>query len=387
MRAARLNQRLVAFQATPHTGTVGRAFALVSLTAGSEDPASIRSSPASRNQIAIKALKKAEDSDEIVVRVQELYGRPARAQLSFASAIASAREVNAAEEPVGPMPVVNGRIDISLRAYQPRTFAVRFAARTMRDPTRLSTPIALRFNLDGISLDNARTDGNFDGRGLTLAGEQWPRELVIDGVPFNLGPSAAGTRNVLVPAGGSLTLPTGITDRVYVLAAAVGDDVSATFGFANAGGEAVGAPKTVMIREWQGPVGEWYSPLKDFGMLRDVVIGEMRGQTWTEAAIRDAMVTSFDPATGTVSGIDQIRPAFVKRDEIAWVGTHRHAPDGNQIYVPSYVFLYAFDVPAGATALRLPANDKLRVFAVTAVREPRGVTLTGPLYARDLPNR
>src|SRR5678816_1067703 len=119
-------------------------------------------------------------------------------------------------------------------------------------------------------------------------------------------------------------------------------------------------------------------------MLREVVVPDMLRQTWTERAIADDMVTTFNAATGAVTGIDQIRPAFVKTDEIAWVGTHRHAPDGNQIYIPSYVFLYSFDIPEGATALRLPANDKLRLFAVTAVRGAPRIALTGPLYAKDL---
>ena len=52
------------------------------------------------------------------------------------------------------------------------------------------------------------------------------------------------------------------------------------------------ATQNITVREWQGPVGEWYSPLKDFRMLRGVVIGDMRGQTWTEAAIRDDMVNA-----------------------------------------------------------------------------------------------
>ena len=51
----------------------------------------------------MRALKKAERRDEIVVRVQELYGRPADVRLTLAVPAASqAREINGAEEPVGP---------------------------------------------------------------------------------------------------------------------------------------------------------------------------------------------------------------------------------------------------------------------------------------------
>ena len=85
-----------------------------------------------------------------------------------------------------------------------------------------------------------------------------------------------------------------------------------------------------------------------------------------------------------MTGIDQIRPGFVKRDEIAWLGTHRHAPEGNQIYIASYIFKYAIDLPAGAKDLLLPSNDYVRILAATAVNEPARLTAAGPLYAIDM---
>ena len=93
------------------------------------------------------------------------------------------------------------------------------------------------------------------------------------------------------------------------------------------------------------------------------------------------------PQTGEVSGIENIRPGFVKRDEIAWIGTHRHAPNGNQIYVASYLFMYPFDLPPGAKTLTLPTNDRVRIMAITAVREPAAVRPATLLYAADLPTK
>ena len=243
-------------------------------------------------------------------------------------------------------------------------------------------PIELPFNLDGISLDSGRADGNFDGRGQTMAGELWPERLSIDGVPFTLGSSRPGALNVLVPAGQTLRL--GSMPRMYMLAAAVGGDVATTIELQTANG-----PRTipVTIREWQGPVGQWHSTIKTERMLREVVVPDMLRQTWTERAIADDMVTTFDPKTGAVSGIENIRPAFVKTDEIAWVGTHRHEPGGNQIYIPSYVFLYGFDLPPGTTAVRLPVNKQIRIFAVTALNDSKPVWPAGPLYTPEIPRK
>jgi alpha-mannosidase len=55
-RAAALNQPLIAFQTEPHAGPLGRMF----VTAGFSD---------NDGQVAIRALKKAEDSDEFVLRL------------------------------------------------------------------------------------------------------------------------------------------------------------------------------------------------------------------------------------------------------------------------------------------------------------------------------
>ena len=418
VRAAQLNQPLVAFQADAHAGQLGRRFSMLTINDTS-------------GQVAAVALKKAEDSDEIVVRLQERYGQPARTTIRFAGSIAAAREINAAEEEVGPIDLTGGRggrgaappqmgvpiLAIDLKPYQPRAIAVKLqpasagssadrppaalqgrggavpapiAAPPIAAPTIASSPLNLPFNLDGVSTDTDRADGDFDGKGHTIAGEQLPSRLDLDGVAFTLGASSPGAKNILVPRGQPLALPAGRYNRVYILAAAIGGDVSATFTPVTA---APGADRTVTIREWQGPVGQWDSRLKEPSALREPFVPAPRGGQNNAAPvstvpsqdeIRAGLVVNWDPATQSVKGIDQIRPSFVKRDEIAWIGTHRHSPQGNQIYVASYIFKYAVDLPAGTTTLQLPANDRLRILAATAVNEPTRLSPAGTLYAHDI---
>ncbi len=361
-RAAALNQPLVAFQTDAHAGGLGRSISVLSL----DDP---------NQQVAVRALKKAEDSDEIVLRVQELYGKPAQTRIRFTQPISNVREINAAEETVGSFAASDGQLEIDLKRYQPRTFALRL--QTPSDQLRLARPslqMDLPFNLDGVSTDANRADGDLDGRGQTLAGELLPQKLQLDGVSFKLGSSAPGAMNALVPKGQTLSLPKGSYNRVYVLAAAVGGDVTTTIG-----------GRMITVREWQGPVGQWDSRLKEPRQLREVQVASMtRGQTWAADAINKDLVVQYDAATGIVKGIDQIRRGFVKRDEIAWVGTHRHGPEGNQPYIASYVFLYAIDLPKGAREVRLPSDDRLRILAMTAVRDPFRTRPATALYASDL---
>ncbi len=92
------------------------------------------------------------------------------------------------------------------------------------------------------------------------------------------------------------------------------------------------------------------------------------------------------PDAGRVAGLDQIRPGFVKRDELAWLASHRHDRTGNQPYIPGYVFRYGLDLPKGARALVLPRNASLRVLAVSVAIEPAsGIRPAGSLYAAELP--
>ncbi len=366
-RAATLNQPLVAFQTEAHPGRFGRSFAMLRL----DDV---------KSQVAVRALKKAEDSEEIVLRVQELYGKPAHTRIKFAMPVRTVREINAAEEPVGSFSASHGDMLINLKPYQPRTFAIRLQTPIDQRRARNSAQtIDLPYNLDGISTDANRADGDFDGKGQTLACELWPQKLELDGIPFKLGSSSPGAMNALKTKGQMIALPPGSYNHVYILAAAVGSDVPTRIGIGP------GEPVNITVREWQGPVGQWDSRLRQPRQLQEVHVAPMtRGQTWTSDAIQADLVVKYDPATGNVSGIDQIRRGFVKRDEIAWVGTHRHGRDGNQSYIGSYIFAYGIEVPANVRQVRLPNDEWIRIMAMTAVHEPFRFWPTMPLYASDL---
>ena len=372
-RAAALNQPLIAFQAEAHAGDRGRRFSMLTL----DDLG---------GQVAVVALKKAEDSGEIVVRLQEQYGQPARAILRLPAGVESAREINAAEEDVGAFALPPRRerdpgprpmMVVDLKPYQPRTIAFTLVAGVATSEPRASAPIALPYNLDGISTDRDRGDGDFDGKGHTIAGEQLPPALDVNGVRFTLGASTAGARNVYVPRGESLPLPEGSFNRVYFLASAVGGDVPASIG---AGTNA----RRIVVREWQGAIGQWDSRLKAPTALTQPFVPAGKDGTPSQAEIQQDLLVQWDSATGEVSGIDRIRPGFVKRDEIAWIGTHRHEPAGNQIYVASYVFLYGIDVPGGTRAIRMPNDSRIRILAATATREPARLRPAVALYTPEL---
>ena len=90
------------------------------------------------------------------------------------------------------------------------------------------------------------------------------------------------------------------------------------------------------------------------------------------------------PVTRTITTEEftgELLPGFIKRADIAWFASHRHADDGsNQAYQYSYLFAYPLDVPAGARSITLPNNEHIRILAITAVNELAPLRAAHPLY-------
>ena len=117
LEAARLNQPLLGFVAPKHTGQMGRKLRFASLNT---------------DKVSIKALKKAEETDELIVRVYEWCGQDQQnVSIHFPAEIVSAREVNALEEEMGPATFQADSLTFNIGHYQPKTFAVK-----LKDPSK-----------------------------------------------------------------------------------------------------------------------------------------------------------------------------------------------------------------------------------------------------------
>ena len=330
-QAYRLNQPLIAFEASKHAGALGKTYSLLSV---------------SQSRVRVLALKKAEQSDEVILRLVELDGKPASGvEIAFAAPITAAREVNGAEEAVGAATVTNGKLVTSFTAFQPRTFAVKLGGAPAKVAAVHSQPVKLSYDLAAASNDDTRPASGFSSDGRALPAEMLPSELAFGGVRFNLAPAKTGTPNAVVAKGQTIPLPAGKFNRVYVLAASPDGDQKATF---RVGEKAVDAT----ILDWGGFIGQWDDRI---WQSKEVPIPARAG------APAGAPRTRIDPY-GEMTGL---KPGFIKRAEVAWFASHRHTADGaNEPYAYSYLFAYPLDVPAGATTLTLPDNEKIRILAI-----------------------
>jgi len=333
--------------------------------------ASRRMLSVNNSRVRILALKKAEESDEVIVRVVELNGQPqSGVRLSFAAPIISAREVNGQELPLGKASVVKGELVTDLGAYQLRTFAIKLGAPRVKLAPSISETVALPYDLSATSPDGMKSSPGFDAAGRALPAEMLPRGLEYDGIRFQFGPATKGEANAAIAKGQTIALPRGAFNRVYIVAAAADGDQKATF---RVGSQSV----DLNIQTWGGFIGQWDDRQ---WKTKEVTIPPRPVPPGTPPDIA-AQLQRPRTRTDAYGEMIGITPGFIKRTPLAWFASHRHNADGaNEYYAYSYLFAYAIDVPAGAKTLTLPANDKIRVLAITAANQRGRLWPAQPLY-------
>ena len=347
-QAWRLNQPLIAFESSKHAGGLGKNVSLLKIN---------------NSHIRVLAFKKAENNDDLIVRLVELNGEPQRnVRIAFAAPVVSAREVNGQEQALGAATVERGDVVTNFTPYEPRTFEVKIAAPRAKAPGVESRPVALQYDLAASSDVGTQSQGGFDASGQALAADMLPSEVNYGAIRFKLAPSGTGKQDAVVARGQSISLPAGNYSRVYVLAASSDGDQDATFRVGD-------TPVQLNVEDWGGFVGQWDS------------------RSWTTKKVPIRYPQGFTPPPNAPKTrtemvfTGKITPGFIKRAPIAWYCDHRHTADGkNEAYSYSYLFAYGMDVPPGAKSITLPDNDKIRVLAISVAHEPGMIEPAAPLY-------
>lgn len=304
-QSERLNRPLEACVVDRHPGDLGSTLSFVSVNT---------------DKVAVKALKRAEDSDETIIRVYELTGEEqSDVSLQFAGNILDAEEVNGLEEPLGPVTHEGKSLSFSIRGFQPKTFRVRLERPAVSAKVSLpdSYPVELNYNTDVISMNDRRNDGSLAALGCLLPGELLPDTLDAQGIPFAIGPKTNGKGNALTCKGQVISLPENHKGgKLYLLA----------FSTKNEGSvlkcQVDDTEYAVKVDYAMGMIGQW-------------------GTNFTDARFRS--------------------------DEVAFTATHSHGiTDRTDLsYRYFYLFKYAIPVPADARELVLPALPEVYIMAAT----------------------
>jgi alpha-mannosidase len=325
-----LNQPVIPYQTISHTGSLGKSFSFGSLSSGNA---------------AIKAMKKAEASDEIVVRIQELTGLSSKnVFLGLPAKVISAREINGVEETVGMAKIKDGKLVFDLNPFQPKAFAITIEKPgTIVDPIK-NQPVRLRHNSLVTSTDIDRTSGDFDGLGHSIPSELFPETINADGVVFQLGGNNGRGSNALICRSDTISLPVGEFNRLNILAAAT-EDTKGNFRIDDKEFE-------MGVQSWSGFIGQWNS----------LIYNDKNRPTEV-----------------------RIIPSYIKNDNIAWIGTHRHNATGiNEAYIYCYLYKYSIDIKGNVKKLIFPDNGKIRIMAVTLSQDKNSLTVPVSGYGKGI---
>jgi len=323
--AASLNQPLLPFVQTPHAGSLGRSISIAKVSAPN---------------VRIETMKKAEDSDETIVRLLENQGRTASdVRVTFDRPIETVREVDGQEYPIKASDVSHtGReIRLKMNPYHPRAIAIRFAAAPISNPS--GQTVKLPFNTN-VTSEFAAHAGSFDSEGRSLPKELLLPNIVSGGVKFKID---ASTRNAVACTGQTVAIPPSPRPRrlAFIAASSAGDCLAA-FRIGN-------RSKSLTIQAWDG------------------FIGQCDNRIW-EGTTEDERTSGWKhPLLG-------IAPAYLKPAPIAWYADHRRLADGsNDAYHFAYLFRYELEIPANTTSIQLPNAPRVKVMAATILEaSPNG---------------
>ncbi len=301
LEAEMFNKKLTAFQTSSRRkGTLGDSFSLLKI---------------SSKGALIRAVKRAEDGEEIIVRINEGTGREIKnTKLSFFTDIVSAEEVYSSEERRRNAKVSDGSLIFSLKPFEIKSFKLKLGAEknTAKESFK---KLSLDYNSSGITADSYKVNCILQGSGCSLPDELIPESLTAKGITFRMT-SAESDKNVLITRGQTLELPKGMT-KLYILAASVQGDEEAEFITDN--------------------------------KIRKVKIHSMRENigTWDMAGLSQS--------------------AEVKDVSIGLELTHLHHPEGNLAAQKANFFIYEIDI-RNCKTLTLPENSKIVILAMTAVK-------------------
>lgn len=328
-----LNKPLIAIESPKHKGKLGKEFSFIQIT-----------SP----KIGLMALKKAEKSNYLIVRANELTGTDVKGvKIKFPSNIVDAYEVNGQEQKTGTVRFSGNNIEFDMPHHSLKSFAVKLSSKS--NEIFGQKPVVLPYDEDVMSFDTYRMDGDFTSRKVdptrhkdieTYPAEMIPKELTSEGIKFKMGTTEDFKNNVVNCKGQDLKLPTGDFNKIYILAAAT-EDTSGKF-IVN------GKTINLKIAKWHGFIGQHYD--RQF---------ELDGST-----------------------VYDVKAPYLKKDDIVWFASHYHFgyPSANVPYEYSYIFKYEIDLDGKTDKITLPDNSKIKIFAITmANNSGDNITLLRPL--------
>ncbi len=308
--ARSFNQPMTAFITSKHNGTIGTEYSFGFI---------------SNKDVIIRAIKKAEESNEIIVRVNEGANKPAcGVELMLANGIASAREVYASEEEIKPATVIDGKLVFDLAPYEVKTFAITLRPCLVGASGRQEC-VDLPYNINILSYNNDSETAPIHSIEANVPAELYPDEIECCGVKFKPSQEKRGN-NAVICAGQKIKVS---GNRFCFVAASLYGDKVYNFGIGD---------EQIIIK-----------------------------------------VQSINERVGKWDLYNQAETAHIKTDRLAWESTHSHTGGKDNAAAQLYFFMYEINTK-NVDEITLPDDNGLLIIAATQVYENRYVRLCNDLY-------
>lgn len=300
--ARMFNQPMTAFIADKHTGVLGAEFSFGSI---------------SEQNVILRCIKKAEDTDEIVVRFNEGSNQKAeKVRFTLGNGIESAREIYASEEPIGDAAVQNGALVFDLEPFEVKSFALTLKPYETPFAPPEQKQVKLEGNFPAFQPQNQAPEQLRSAEKLRFPSELRPDSIHYCGIDFTLNP-----RTAVACKGQKLHLVEG-WDKMYILVTSMSAD-----------------KKDLEFR-----VGDQVQKLD---------------------------VPCVDDYIGRWDLYGMNETAHIKKCRLAHTFTHAHTSTGDDVLAHQmYLFCCELELN-GARTIQLPNDSDVLLFAATAIR---GVT-------------
>lgn len=293
-------------------------------------------------QVGLLSVKKPEDTDGILVRIYERYGKDAETTIRFASDIAEAYEVNGIEEIMSNAISNGNELSISVKANGIRSYIVKLKNQTIVAETRQKE----------VKLDyNDQLIGSNGEKGTAL----FPREMTPEKVhagPVILNLAKSEKLNALECRGQSIAIPSGY-NTLSILGGSY-NRVNEAFRWLDSAGEVIERVETDIL-SMTGFIAQWDT--RTWKKDPTYYLYNRRDYAW------------INKCTG-------ITPGYVNRGRVEWYSSHTHSNGEDRAYRYGYMHSITFDIPIGAIALIVPDNKDVKILSMAVSQQNASVVIT-----------
>ena len=307
------NQPMAVFTSDKHIGALGSEYSFGAI---------------SNPNVIVRALKKSEETNEVIIRVNEASGQKAdKVEVFLGKGILSAREVYATEEEIGEASVAGGRLIFDLAPYEVKTFALTLLSCNVSSREEQAV-VTLPYNIKATSFNSDRSEGSIPTIGVSIPAEIFPKVIDCCGVRFETG-SVHDEFNALVCNGQKIR-----TDgkKLYFIAASLYGDKAYDFGLGDT------ARASIKVNAINERIGGW-----DLYNLAET--------------------------------------AFIKPGKLAWECTHTHSKSADNAGARLYFFMYEINTER-FDEITLPSDNGLVILAASQSFDEHLVRLNTALYDR-----